>query len=103
VRRVRYLASARRDIAEIYAYIENRSESRATAERFVVRLRAQCRHIAELQATIGRPRPELRPSLRSYSFQGYLIFFRYAGDVLEIIKVIEGHRDIEAIFRKGSR
>jgi len=99
VRRVRYLAPARRDIAQIYAYIENRSQSSVTAERFVNRLRAQCRHIGELPATIGRPRPELMPGLRSFSFQGYLILFRYNGEVLDIVNIVEGHRDIAAIFR----
>ena len=30
-----------------------------------------------------------------------MIFFRYVGDVVEIVNVIEGHRDIEALFRKS--
>ena len=101
MRRVRYLAGARRDIAEIYRYIEDRSGSALTAERFVQRLRAQCRHLAELSAILGRPRPELAPELRAFTFHGYLILLRYAGDVLEIVNIFEGHRDIEAIFRKS--
>jgi hypothetical protein len=32
-----------------------------------------------------------------------MIYFRYAGDVVEIVNVIEGHRDLEAIFRKDER
>jgi hypothetical protein len=32
-----------------------------------------------------------------------MIFFRYAGDALEIVSVIEGHRDIEAMFRWGNQ
>jgi toxin ParE1/3/4 len=70
-----------------------------TAERFVDRLRAQCRHIAELPATIGRPGPELMPGLRSFLFQGYLILFRYNDEILDIVNIVEGHRDIAAIFR----
>jgi plasmid stabilization system protein ParE len=30
-----------------------------------------------------------------------MIFFRYLGDTVEIVNVIEGHRDIEAHFRKS--
>jgi toxin ParE1/3/4 len=45
-----------------------------------------------------RPRPELRPDLRSHHFETYVIFFRYVGDVLEVVNVLEGHRDIEAFF-----
>ena len=100
MRRLRYLDSALRDIAEIYAYIEGRSESSVIAGRFIGRLRAQCRHIAKLPGTIGRPRPELLPQLRSFSFQSYLILFRYAGEVLEIVNIVEGHRDIDMLFRK---
>jgi plasmid stabilization system protein ParE len=47
---------------------------------------------------MGRPRPELGPDLRSIAFQGYIIFFRYEGEVLEIVNVLEGHRDIDAHF-----
>lgn len=32
-----------------------------------------------------------------------MIFFRHVGDVVEIVNVIEGHRDIEALFRKDER
>jgi plasmid stabilization system protein ParE len=100
VRRLRYLASARRDISDIYHYIESRTESSVTAQRFVDRLRAQCRHIAALPSTLGRPRPELGKDLRTFPFQGYLIVLRYADDVLEIVDIVEGHRDIKAIIRK---
>ena len=50
---------------------------------------------------LGRSRPELRPGLRTFSFQGYLIVLRYVDGILEIVNVIEGHRDIEALFRKS--
>ncbi len=30
-----------------------------------------------------------------------MIFFRYAGDTVEIVNVVEGHRDIETLFRKS--
>ena len=30
-----------------------------------------------------------------------MIFFRYVGETVEIVNVIERHRDIEALFRKG--
>ena len=55
--------------------------------------------MAQLPSTLGRPRPELRPDLRSFPFKGYVIFFRYLDDdSLEIVHIIEGHRDIAAIF-----
>ena len=99
MRRLRYLAAARRDFAEIYAYVESHSGSAATARRFVQRLRAQCRHLATLPGTLGQQRPELGLGLRTFPRSGYLIVFRYAGDVLEIVNIVESHRDIDAIFR----
>lgn len=99
MRRLRILDSARRDIAEIYAYVEQRSGNASVAERFARQINEQCRQLARLPGTLGRARPELRPDLRSAPFKGYVIFFRYLDeDVLEIIRIIEGHRDIPALF-----
>jgi toxin ParE1/3/4 len=47
---------------------------------------------------MGRPRPELRPDLRSHPFKSYVIFFRYLEDTLEIVNILEGHRDIDTFF-----
>ena len=42
---------------------------------------------------------ELRPDLRSFPFKGYVIFFRYLDDeILEVVHIIEGHRDVAVIF-----
>jgi len=46
-------------------------------------------------------RPELRRDIRGTPFKGYVIFFRYLDDdILEIVHIIEGHRDVIAIFAK---
>ncbi len=47
---------------------------------------------------MGRLRAELQPDLRSHPHKAYVIFFRYVGDVLEVVNILEGHRDIEAFF-----
>jgi toxin ParE1/3/4 len=99
VRRLRILNSARRDIAEIFAYIEERSGDAAIAEHFARQLTEQCRRLARLPGTVGRARPELRPDIRSAPFKSYIIFFRYLGtNVFEVVRIIEGHRDIDAQF-----
>ena len=98
MRRLRYLAAARRDLVSILVYLAAESGSLALARRFVADLRAQCTRLAALPGTLGRPRPELHEDIRSFPFRGYVIFFRYVGDAVEIVNVIEGHRDIDALF-----
>jgi len=98
MRRLRYSAEANENLASIAAYIADRSENRAIAERFTDELRHRCRDIAAASIRVGRPRPELRNDLRSTTHKNYLILFRYVEDIVEIVNVIEGHRDIPGIF-----
>ena len=96
--RLRFSAAARDDLDSIAEYIARESGSRVAAERFTRELRAKCRDLAAAPIVMGRSRPELRPDLRSYLQKRYVIFFRYVGDVLEIINVLESHREIHAFF-----
>jgi plasmid stabilization system protein ParE len=98
VRRATFLASVRADLLEILAYVTERSGSVAIAEAFVAELRVQCHKLAALEATVGRPRPELRSDIRSFPFKGYVIFFRYHAERFEIVNILEGHRDVEGFF-----
>jgi toxin ParE1/3/4 len=99
VRRLTYLASARRDLTHILDYISRTSGNLTIGRRFVDALRQQCRRLASLPGTLGHPRPELRPDTRSFAFKNYVIFFRYEGDTLEVVNILEGHRDIVTHFR----
>ncbi len=66
---------------------------------FTGELRRKCADLAASPIRTGRARNELRPDLRSHPYKSYVIFFRYVGDVLEVVNMIEGHRDIPALFR----
>ena len=96
---LRYLEQARRDLLVIKRYIQNESGSRNVALQFTDKLREQCRKLAELPGTLGRARPELMPDVRSFAYGNYVILFRYNASVVDIISIIEGHRDIEEWFR----
>lgn len=98
--RLSYSLAARDDLGQIYRYIRRQSGSGETARRFVHDLRQKCDALASAPIVMGRPRTELRPDLRSHPYKSYVIFFRYVADVLEIVNVIEGHRDIPALFRQ---
>jgi plasmid stabilization system protein ParE len=103
VRGLNYLASARRDFADILDFITWESGSLARGRGFVEALREQCRKLASLPGVMGRARPELRPDIRSFVFTGYVIFFRYENDDFEVVNVLEGHRDIMGYFYQAER
>ena len=98
MRRLRYTDDAEDSLRAISRYIAAQTGNRTIASAFVARLRAQCRRIAELSGTLGTARPELRPDIRSTPTRNYVIFFRYDGDTVEIVNILEGHRDLDAHF-----
>ena len=91
-------AQAQVDLTDILSYIARQSGSVAIARPFVDGLILRCRELASLPGTLGRARPELGEGIRSRVYRGYVVFFCYSGPYLEVIRVIEGHRDIEAAF-----
>jgi len=101
--RLRYTAAAQDDLNSIAIYIADRSGNRAVAERFTGELCAKCRDLAQLPGRLGRPGTELRADLRSFAYKNYLIFFRYVGETVEIVNVVESHQDIEALFREHKK
>ncbi|WP_353228985.1 type II toxin-antitoxin system RelE/ParE family toxin [Novosphingobium sp.] len=99
MRQLHYTHDANRNLVEIAGHIAAESGSRDVAVTFTTRLRAKCRQIAALPATLGTARPELRPDIRSTPCQGYVIFFRYrAADAIEIVNILHGSRDIGSYF-----
>ncbi len=98
MRRLVYLSSARQDFRDILRYLTQESGDRAVARLFVNRLQQQCAKLASLPGALGRARPELRPEMRSFPYRGYIIFFRYEAETLEVVNVLEGHRDFPSLF-----
>ena len=106
--RLVFLDGAKRDLADIAERIERASMNRATADAFVERLIAYCQRLAARPVLMGRARPELRPTYRSVIFGNYVIFLTYESegtsprDVLKIVHVLWGARDIRAYFTDDS-
>lgn len=99
MRDLRYTAAARHDLDAIAGYIVDSGGDEATAMRFVARVHAKCEKLASLPGLMGTARPELAADLRSTPFGNYVVFFRYQEGALEIVTVVEGHRDIARHFR----
>ena len=79
-----------------------KSESRHVGQNFAQRRLDKCKELASIKGTIGVERPELRENLRSHPFGSYIIFFMYNDNHFEVVTIIEGHRDIKAIFNPST-
>jgi toxin ParE1/3/4 len=70
---------------------------RTTAER-IIRGIGGAIAVIEEHAFAGRPRNEIRPGLRSLAATPYVVFYRVVNDIPEIVRILDGRRDIEEIF-----
>jgi toxin ParE1/3/4 len=51
----------------------------------------------------GRGRDEIRPGLRSALSTPYVIFYRIRDNAPEVVRVLDGRRDIDEIFSDESQ
>lgn len=97
--RLVYLDAAKQDLVEVAHFIKKESSNSSVAVEYTKRIRAFCRSLAAPETSQrGADRSELLPNIRSEPFGNYVIFFRYQDDRLEIINILEGHRDIALHF-----
>lgn len=90
---------ARADLDEIWLFIA-RDNVRA-ADKFVDHLLDRCRSVAQMPG-IGRPRDDLMRGLRCWPQKRYLIFYRLADQGIEIIHIVRGDRDTDALFESNA-
>jgi toxin ParE1/3/4 len=90
---------ATEDIDHLWDYYADVA-GRAAADKIL-------REIAKAVATIGdfplagRSRDEIREGLRSLSTGSQIVFYRLKDDGPEIVRVLDGRRDIDEIFSEG--
>lgn len=92
----RFTVPASRDIEGIIDFVADNS-SFDVAERLLNRINDKCRTLANFP-NIGRRRDELASSLRSFPIDDYLIFYRSIEEGIEILRVVSGYRDLDALF-----
>jgi toxin ParE1/3/4 len=90
---------ARADLSEIWDYYARRAD-RHRADK-IVREIGDASRVIEDHPFAGRTREEVRPGLRSITARPYVIFYRMADDVAEIVRVLHGGRDLDDIFAKA--
>ncbi len=98
-RPVIWSSNARSDLASIWDHYFQVAGA-GTADKMVLGLDEACR-LLEAHPFAGRARDGIRPGLRSTVANSYVIFYRVKHDVAEIVRVLDGRRDIDEIFGGG--
>lgn len=88
-------ASAEDDLDDIWLYIAHDSE--LGADRVLTTLYRSFLTLADFPR-MGRKRPELAKSLRSYVVGNYVVFYLPTVDGIDVVRVLSGFRDIDAEF-----
>jgi toxin ParE1/3/4 len=97
--RVEFSAFVETDLLDILEYIAADNPSRAVS--FVREIRAHCRMLGE-NPLLYRLRPEIAPDARLVAHRHYVILFRVAGDVVRVMRIVHGSRDLPAAFNQGA-
>jgi toxin ParE1/3/4 len=100
-RRLLVTSQSRDDLTPIAVYLADASGDEVVGRRFVERIEQKFNRLAGLPGLLGTPRPDLRADLRSTPLQGYTIFFYYRDDIIEIVNVLHGSKDLIAYFGEG--
>ncbi len=95
--RVHRSAQAHLDLLEIWLYITENGDM-AVADRFLDSLQNTCLTLAGSPG-MGRLRTELAPDLRSFPVGEYVIFYRPAGEGIDLVRVLHGKRDIDSLLQ----
>ena len=86
---------AESDLSKIWLYIAR--DSPEAADRFVDKLLLQCKRLAS-SPSLGWPRSEFAPGLRSYRVGNYFIFYFPTEAGIEVARVLHGARDLPRLF-----
>jgi toxin ParE1/3/4 len=86
---------AARDLEEISTYYAVHNIE--AGEKLLDEFETRCKYLVSFP-NIGKSYRSIRPDLRGISFSGYIIFYRVSESIVEILRVVSGSRDLEALF-----
>ena len=87
--------AAVRDHEEIWLYVA--ADKPGAADRLIDALTERCQALAR-NPHMGRERDELREGLRSFPHGRYVIFYRIGEADVQIVRVLEGERDLPPLL-----
>lgn len=92
-------SDAQNDLSDIWDYYLRIAGPR-TAEK-IAREIAEAADRIQRHPFSGRTRDEIRPNLRSLAVRPHVIFYRVMNDIAEIVRVLDGRRDVERLFTEN--
>jgi toxin ParE1/3/4 len=84
------------DLIDIWSFVAR--DDPTAADRLIDQIHDRFRLLAATPK-MGRLRPELNESIRSFVVAQYVIFYRKGARLIEVARVLHGHRDIPSLFR----
>jgi toxin ParE1/3/4 len=85
------------DVVEIVEYLSDRTIE--SGEEFIQDFTEKCRYLTSFPL-IGKSYSELQPGLRGIQLKPYIIFYAVTDEVVEIVRVLRGDRDLKALFNQ---
>jgi toxin ParE1/3/4 len=86
---------AEADLDDIWWFIAQ--DNPEAADRLLDKIGEQCLTLAQFPK-MGASRDKIMPDLRSFPVGNYLIFYMSIDDGIEVVRVLPGMRDIDALF-----
>jgi toxin ParE1/3/4 len=95
VGKLRYTRQAREDLFDLWLYVASH-HSDARADAIYDRIAERCARLAE-HPELGPSRPDIGPEARALVVERWLVLYRVTDDGAQIVRVIDGARDLSMI------
>jgi toxin ParE1/3/4 len=86
---------AEADLTDIWVFVAR--DDLQAANRLLDQIYEKCRLLSR-SPKVGRKRPELNRSIRTFPVGNYVIFYREGATGIEVARVLHGRRDIPSAF-----
>jgi len=83
------------DLEKISDYLAEVSIS--TGERFIQKFTDKCKNLVKFP-NMGKNYHQIMPNLKGIVLDNYIIFYQVNLDEIEIIRVVNGYRNLESLF-----
>ena len=95
--RARFTPRALRDLRSIWTWVAG-DAGETRADRLIDNLAVATDRLVDLPQ-LGTAKPDYGEATRCYVVRPYLIFYRNAAGRIEIVRVIDGRRDIRTVLQ----